>query len=140
MIWPILESRAKSVKEKFHLLEDWKTPKNHSEINWPLIRATFCIQYWLLIWHCLKRSTIITKSWIFLFCQVCHFYLRIFGNNKSSDSEILPEWLDKRIYKMEKNIWTVLGSRGCREKNPNWGVFLMFSRSKNNFKIFLKTP
>ena len=26
-------------------------------------------------------------------------------------------WLDKRIYKTEMKLWSVLGSRGCREKN-----------------------
>ena len=36
LIWPILEARAKICQKKFQFLGDLKTPKNHSEINWPL--------------------------------------------------------------------------------------------------------
>ena len=43
--WPILESRTKICKKKVHLLEDLKTPKFHSEINWPL-------SLWVLV-HCI---------------------------------------------------------------------------------------
>ena len=37
LIWHILEARAEICqKKKIHFLEDLKTPKFHSEINWPL--------------------------------------------------------------------------------------------------------
>ena len=36
LIWPILEGRAEIRQKKVHFLEDLKTPKFHSEINWPL--------------------------------------------------------------------------------------------------------
>ena len=36
MIWPILEARAEICQKKVHFLEDLKTPKFNSEINWPL--------------------------------------------------------------------------------------------------------
>ena len=36
MISPIFEARAKICQRKGSLMEDLKTPKNHSKINWPL--------------------------------------------------------------------------------------------------------
>ena len=36
-----------------------------------------------------------------------------------NDRDILPECMDKRIYKKEMKFWAVLGSRGCREKKTS---------------------
>ena len=40
MIWPILGARAEKRQKKVHILGDLKTPKFHSEINWPLGRQS----------------------------------------------------------------------------------------------------
>ena len=63
------------------------------------------------------------------------------------DQRSYTRWLYKRVYKTEMKFWAVLGSRGRKKRLSTaismqlFGVFfLMFSRSKNNFKFFLKIP
>ena len=61
----------KTVKEKVHFLEDLKTPKNHSEINWSLeslilIRGEFLNQNDLNLLHELstQKTHCIWYQWL----------------------------------------------------------------------------
>ena len=74
LIWPILEARAEILTKKVHILEDWKTPKFPSEINWPLAQIQtsvldlFC-DIWVAqdgVWFLSGSIPMYMKHWCFV--------------------------------------------------------------------------
>ena len=101
MIWLILEARAEICQKKVHFLEDLKTPKFHSEINWPLTQ-------WL--WN--KISNL---SWIEM-CKILAnaLFFMVFQRNVF-EIAMTTTWFIKWTM---KNICIKTAVTGCNIKFP----------------------
>ena len=125
------------------------------DLNCKYISSHTAVFFWDIRIQWLSHDDLTKEIWEF-----CHFpemKLYLFWPNSYNLSggqmqtyiqryqKSYQRWFDKRIYKTEMKFWTVLGSRGCREKKLPIAVcnllgcfFFNFLWAKKNLIFFFK--